>query len=174
MKIQPEFRSLPTSSDHNCFACSPANASGLKMTFFTHNDVVFSRVVIPEHLCGWNSVTHGGVISTILDETMSWAAMVLLKRLSFTQTMTVEFKQTVPVGAAMEAEGRVLEVRDNREAVVEGILTDLEGRVCATSRGSFRIFAPAVAKRLKIVDDNMLAWFHGLFDRTNPEAKEKI
>jgi hypothetical protein len=64
----------------------------------------------------------------------------------------------------MEAESRVLEVRDNREAVVEGVLTDGNGNVCATAQGTFQIFTPAVAKRLKIVDDKMLAWFYGLFE----------
>jgi uncharacterized protein (TIGR00369 family) len=164
MKIDPKFISLPTSADHNCFACSPVNAAGLRMTFFRQDDAVYSRAAIPEHLCGWNSVAHGGVVSTILDETMSWAAMVLLKRLSFTRKMTVEFMQTVAVGATMETESRVLEVRGDREAVVEGVLTDSDGNVCAMSRGTFRIFSPAVAKRLKIVDDKMLAWFHGLFE----------
>ena len=166
MKIQPHFEPLPTSADHNCFACSPANAAGLQMAFFRHEDRVYSRTTIPAHLGGWNDVTHGGVVSTILDETMSWAAMVLLKRLSFTRKMTVEFMKTVAVGATMEAEGRILEVKDSREAVVEGILTDSDNNVCAVSQGTFRIFSPAVAKRLKIVDDKMLAWFHGLFDRT--------
>ena len=164
MKINARCRPLPTSADHNCFACSPVNAAGLRMTFFQHADTVYSRVTIPDHLGGWNGVTHGGGLSTILDETMSWAAMVLLERLSFTQKMTVEFKRTVAVGATMEAEGRIRAVKDNREALVEGILTDLAGNVCALSEGTFRIFSPAVAKRLKIVDDRMLAWFHGLFE----------
>jgi len=164
MKIDADFKRLPTSADHNCFACSPANAAGLQMTFFASDDAVYSRIAIPAHLCGWNGVAHGGVVSTILDETMSWAAMVQLKRLGFTQKMTVEFIKTVAVGALMEAESRVLEVRDNREAVVEGVLTDGEGNVCARAQGTFRIFSPSVARRLKIVDDKMLAWFHGLFD----------
>jgi acyl-coenzyme A thioesterase PaaI-like protein len=166
MKIGSHFKPLPTSADHNCFACSPANAAGLQMRFFAHDDAVFSRVTIPAHLGGWNHVTHGGVVATILDETMSWAAMVLLKRLSFTQKMTVDFMKTVAVGATMETESRVLEMQNNREAVVEGILTDLDGSVCAVSRGAFRIFSPAVAKRMNLVDDKMLAWFHGLFEET--------
>ena len=162
MKIEPHFKPLPTSADHNCFACSPANEAGLQMVFFQHADTVYSRVTIPDHLGGWNAVTHGGVVSTILDETMSWAAMALLKRLSFTQKMTVEFKKTVAVGATMEAEARIREVKGNREATVGGVLTDAAGNVCAVSEGTFRIFSPAVAKRLKLVDDKMLAWFHGL------------
>ena len=164
MKIDARCKPLPTSADHNCFACSPANEAGLQMAFFQYEDTLLSRVTIPDHLGGWNAVTHGGVVSTILDETMSWAAMVLLKRLSFTQKMTVEFRKTVAVGATMEAEARIREVKDQREATVEGVLTDAAGNVCAVSEGTFRIFSPAVAKRLKLVDDKMLAWFHGLFE----------
>lgn len=163
MKIDARCKPLPTSADHNCFGCSPSNPAGLQMTFFQCDDTVCSRVTIPEHLGGWNAVTHGGVVSTILDETMSWAAMVLLKRLGFTQKMTVEFKKTVAVGATMEAESRIRSVHKDREAVVEGILTDAADNVCAVSEGTFRIFSPAVAQRLKIVDDRTLAWFHGLF-----------
>jgi acyl-coenzyme A thioesterase PaaI-like protein len=164
MKIDARFKALPTSADHNCFGCSPVNEAGLRMAFFRHQDVVYSRVVIPEHLGGWNNVAHGGVVSAILDETMSWAALVLLKRLGFTRKMTVEFKKTVAVGATMEAEGRIRSVRKDRETVVEGILTDADGTVCAVSEGTFRIFSPAVARRLNIVDDRTLAWFHGLFE----------
>ena len=163
MKIEAHFKPLPTSADHNCFGCSPVNEAGLRMAFFRHADAVYSRVVVPEHLGGWNNVAHGGVVSAILDETMSWAALVLLKRLGFTQRMSVEFKKTVAVGATMETESRVRAVKDDREAVVEAVLTDPEDNVCAVSEGTFRIFSPAVAKRLKIVDDKTLRWFYGLF-----------
>ena len=163
MKIDARFKPLPTSADHHCFGCSPVNAAGLQMAFFVHEDAVYARVAIPAHLGGWNAVAHGGVVAAILDETMSWAAMVLLKRFSFTRKMTVDYRQTVTVGATIETEGRVLEVRSNREVLVEGVLTDAGGKVCAVSEGTLRIFSPAVAKRLKIVDEKMLAWFDGLF-----------
>lgn len=88
--------------------------------------------------------------------------MVLLTRPSFTRKIPVEFRRTVAVGATMETETRVLDVRDSREAMLEGILTHAGGQVCAASEGTFRIFSPAVAKRLKIVDDKMLAWCHDL------------
>jgi acyl-coenzyme A thioesterase PaaI-like protein len=164
MKIGQHFTPLPTSADHNCFGCSPANEAGLQMAFFRHGQAVYSRVTIPAHLGGWNNVAHGGVLSAILDETMSWAAMVLLKRLGFTLNMRVEFRKTVPVGATVEAESRILAVKDDREVVVEGVLSDADDTVCAVSEGTFRVFSPAVAKRLKIVDDRTLAWFHGLFE----------
>jgi acyl-coenzyme A thioesterase PaaI-like protein len=164
MKIKSHFKQLPTSSDHNCFACSPVNQAGLRMNFFAHEDAVFSRVTIPEHLCGWNNVAHGGVVSTILDETMSWAGMYLLKRVSLTQALTVEFQKPVIICTLMEAECRIKALKGKREAVIEGVLTDTDEKVFATSVGTFQTFSPAVARRLKIADDNMLAWFHRLFE----------
>ena len=128
MKIKESFKQLPTSDSHNCFACSPVNSSGLRMNFFTNEEAVFSRVNIPEHLCGWNNVAHGGVVSTILDETMSWAAMYLLKRVSLTQSMTVEFIKPVSISTVMEAESRLLELKGRRDAFMEGVLTDADGK----------------------------------------------
>ena len=164
MKIKPEFKQLPTSDSHNCFGCSPVNSSGLRMNFFTNEEALFSQVTIPDHLCGWNNVVHGGVVSTILDETMGWAAMYLLKRVSLTQTMTVEFIKPVTIGTLMETESTVVELQGRRDAIIEGVLTNAAGEVCATSRGTFKTFSPAVAKRLKIADDNLLEWFHSLFE----------
>lgn len=166
MKIEETFKPLPTSASHNCFACSPKNAVGLQMQFFTDETSVFSRVTIPTHLCGWNNVAHGGVISTILDETMGWASMYLLKCISLTETLTVDFKKPVRIGTLMEVESKVLELRGRREAILEGVLTDTDGKVCATSMGTFTRFSPAVAKRLKIADDNMLEWYTSLFEAT--------
>ena len=134
------------------------------MRFFTREESVYSRVRVPGHLCGWNNVAHGGVVSTILDETMSWAAMYLLRRVSLTQKLTVEFVQPVYVGTVVEGEGRILEVKGRRDAIVEGILTDSNGAVCARSQGTFKTFSPEVAKRLKLADEALLAWYHRLFD----------
>lgn len=164
MKIKETFKPLPTSASHNCFACSPKNAAGLKMQFFTDEESVFSRVTIPAHLCGWNNVSHGGVISTILDETMGWATMYLLKCISLTQTLSVVFKKPVRIGGLMEVESKILELKGKREAIADSVLTDADGKVCATSIGTFTTFSPAVAKRLKIADDPMLDWYYRLFE----------
>ena len=165
MNVEPHFKSLPTSSNHNCFGCSPKNAAGLQMKFFAHEASVFSQVEIPPHLCGWNNVAHGGVISTILDETMSWAAMYLLKRVSLTQSLTVEFKKPVFVSTLMEAQSSILNLEGRRDVIVEGTLTDADGKVCATSQGTFKTFSPEVARRLGIADDPMLEWYHSLFEK---------
>ena len=109
MTSAQNLRELPNSRNHNCFGCSPVNPSGLQMRFFTDGRAVYSRVKVPEHLCGWSNIVHGGVLTTILDEVMSWSAITLLKRIALTRGIAVEFIKPVQVGGELKAEGRVRE-----------------------------------------------------------------
>jgi uncharacterized protein (TIGR00369 family) len=154
---------LPNSADHNCFGCSPTNPSGLQMKFFADGDKVSSNVTIPDHLCGWSNIAHGGVITTILDEIMSWAALHFLKRITMTKSMNIEFIKPVYIHRQLRAEGRVLEVSGKHDAVMEGILYSDNTVVCARSTANFSIFSPKVAKRFGIADDASLKFFQNVF-----------
>ena len=49
------------------------------MTFYTNQTAVYSKITVPDHLCGWNNLVHGGVLTTIMDEIMSWATIYFAK-----------------------------------------------------------------------------------------------
>jgi uncharacterized protein (TIGR00369 family) len=164
MKTAQNLRELPNSQNHNCFGCSPVNPSGLQMRFFTDGRAVYSRVKVPEHLCGWSHIVHGGVITTILDEVMSWSAITLLKRIALTRDIAVEFIKPVQVGGELRAEGRVREKGGKNDAVTEGVLYDASGEPCARASATFKVFSPAVARRLAIADEASIAWFERIFD----------
>lgn len=155
---------LPNRGDHNCFGCSPSNPSGLQMTFFTNETAVCSKITVPEHLCGWNNLVHGGVLSTILDEIMSWAAIYLLKMVPMTKSMTVEFLKPVYVGNLLKAEGTVFDKKGKHEALMEGRIYSEDGVCCASATATFAVFSPAVAKRLGIADEESLKWFEQIFN----------
>ena len=89
--MNEKYTQLPNSSDHNCFGCSPINKSGLQMKFYADDNTVYSDITVPDHLCGWSNITHGGVLTTILDEIMSWTALHFIKRITMTKTMEIEF-----------------------------------------------------------------------------------
>jgi hypothetical protein len=93
-----KYVKIPKGDDHHCFGCSPSNPHGLKMDFYYADNAVFSWVSVPEHLCGWNNLLHGGVIATILDEIMSWTAIYILKKFILTKKMTVEYIKPLTVG----------------------------------------------------------------------------
>ena len=73
-----DYMLLPAGESHNCFGC-PKNEAGLQMEFYLNEklDTVVSWLSVPDHLCGWGNIVHGGIISTLLDEAMGWAGLVL-------------------------------------------------------------------------------------------------
>ena len=163
MPSSKDCQHLPNSSDHYCFGCSPVNPSGLQMNFFADRDTVFSNVTIPDHLCGWSNIAHGGVLTTILDEIMSWAALHFIKRITMTKSMNIEFIKPVYIRNPLKAEGKVLEITGKHVAVMEGILYNDKGVACVKSTANFAIFSPKIAKRLGIADDNSLKFFANVF-----------
>jgi uncharacterized protein (TIGR00369 family) len=159
------YKQLPNNRKHNCFGCSPVNPSGLQMKFYTAKSAVYSKVAVPDHLCGWNNLVHGGVLTTILDEIMSWAAIYLLKRVPLTKSIAVDFLKPVRVGRALRVQGMVLEKTGKREVLMEGkIFNEEDDECCAKATGTLAVFSPAVAKRLKITDNESLKWFEQIFD----------
>jgi uncharacterized protein (TIGR00369 family) len=133
------------------------------MQFFADEDTVYSNVIVPDHLCGWSNIAHGGVLSTILDEIMSWAALHFLKRITMTKSMTMEFIKPVYIRSPLKATGKVLEVGAKHDAVMEGILYNQSDEVCVKSKADFAVFSPKVAKRLGIADDASLKFFADIF-----------
>jgi uncharacterized protein (TIGR00369 family) len=168
--IPSGMKPVPNRSDHLCFGCGPRNPYGLKMKFYSDEKVVVSWVTVPEHLCGWDNLVHGGVITTILDEIMSWSAIYLLKRFILTKSIRVDFLKPLCVGQRLRAEGSVQSVADGREASVAGVICDPEGRPCARSQGTFAIMAPRVAGRLGIMDQRRLQEFAGLLGIVDGQA----
>ncbi|MBW2086388.1 MAG: PaaI family thioesterase [Deltaproteobacteria bacterium] len=150
---------LPNSDRHNCFACSSINPYGLQMKFFTDEKAVYSWITVPRHLCGYNNVVHGGIVSTILDEIMGWAAIYLLKKITLTKTMTIDFIKTVYIGEPLKTEGKVLNLCGKREALIEGFIFNEKGELCARSKGSFTLLSPKLAVRLGVMNDEDIRSF---------------
>ncbi len=140
-----------------CFACGPANPAGLRMRFAAGRDRVVSYLTVPDHLRGWSTMVHGGVVSTILDEIMSWSAIHRFKSVILTKSLSVAFKKPVHVGQPLKAVGTVLEIRSSREALMRGeLFSATEGELYASAQGVFAIIKPKVALKLGIVDEQTL------------------
>ena len=129
-----ELKELPNTDTHNCFACSPVNSSGLQMKFFTDDRRVYAKVSVPEHMGGWNRIAHGGILATILDETMGWAGIYLLEQLTLTKTMTIDFVKAVMVGEELRCEAWVQERTGKREAIIHVVIYNADKEICASSQ----------------------------------------
>ena len=164
MKVHAEYRKLANRTDHNCFGCSPTNSKGLRLEFYTDEKTVFTKVKVPLHMCGWENMVHGGIISTILDEIMSWTAIHQLKKFILTRTMTVDFLKPVFVDEELRAEGNVIEKTGPREAVVQGRLYNADGTLCAKSSGTFALVKPEYLKKMGVFKDGDVEAFNRLLE----------
>ena len=153
---KPGYKPLLNLDTHKCFGCSPVNPVGLQMQFHSKGDAVFSWVRVPDHLCGWSNVVHGGIVSTILDEIMSRASLYLLRKFVMTKSMTVEFLKPVFVGKEIRAEGKVISVNSEREAEIGGSLYNEDEELCARSSGKFALFTPDALKKMGFTDEALL------------------
>lgn len=163
VKSIENMKKLPNRGKNPCFGCGPSNPYGLRMEFTTDGSAVYSRLSIPTHLCGWNDLAHGGIISTVLDETMSWAAISLLRRYILTKSMTVDFLRPVWTERPIQAEARVVEKVSEREALMEAALYDDGGTLCARSQGKFAIYTTEGIKKLGLFDAELLDSFDEVF-----------
>lgn len=150
------FRRLPHREDDNCFVCSPNNDAGLHLQFFTDGTRVVSWFRVPAHLSGWDQIFHGGLIATVLDEVMGWTALHLLKQMTLTKGISVEFLKPVYVGEEVRIEGVPLEVTNHREVVMQGFFYNQRDELCARAKGRFALFSVAAMRERAIVNEKIL------------------
>jgi len=148
----------------DCFACGPENEHGLQMDFYTDGECVYSWLTVDRQRCGWRKLLHGGIVSTILDEAMSWSAHNLLQKLILTKSIQVEFHRPAYVETPLHVVGRVAVINSEREAVMEAILENDAGEKCATARGVFATMTPKVARRMKVIDEAVIQAFEKHFN----------
>ena len=137
--MKEERIELPKPEGHGCFACGTANPIGLDLHFYRLNDTVCTDVTLGQYHEGWQNMAHGGIITTLLDEVMSWT-IIFFKRVFFvTRRIDVKFSKPVPLGVPLTAKGRMANEQKSRKLEVVGELFDDQGRVLARSRGEFVI-----------------------------------
>lgn len=154
-----DLKDLISRDNHGCFGCDPENECGLHMSFKTDGTWVYSRVDIPAHVRGWKRLTHGGIITTMLDEVMSWGAIAMLGSMILTKNISVNFLQPIPVETTVIAASRVKEVSSPRESIMEARIEDLEGALLATGEGIFATFSLERAQEMQIMDEVLLQQF---------------
>lgn len=141
--------------DLKCFGCGSENMHGLRMRFETDGTKVYSKVIIADHLRGWSNLAHGGVISSILDETMSWTAICMTARLILTKKMEVEFLRPVLINEEIFCEGWSEEIINDRSAVISAKIMDSAGTELARAKGHFALLKKTSFERLGITIDHL-------------------
>lgn len=157
---QPALKALENfDQERDCFACGANNPIGLKMEFYSDGQTVYSWLRTPKSLCGWRNVIHGGIITTIMDETMSWTAHHLIKKLILTKSIQVQFLHPLYVEEKIQVEGRVNCISREREAELNARIFNKNGQKCAQAVGTFALLKPKTARRLGIIEESIIRNF---------------
>ena len=122
--------------DDLCFCCGKANTRGLRMTIgYPEPGAAETSLVIPEWFSGWRGITHGGFLSTVLDEIMAHACVSASAR-AMTGELAIRYLKPVPVGTRVRVVGSVKETR-GRIMGTEGKVYDESGAVVAEASARF-------------------------------------
>jgi acyl-coenzyme A thioesterase PaaI-like protein len=92
------------SDANHCFVCGPGNPIGLKLDFRLEDDICHSEFTPgPDH-CGYDNVTHGGIVFSALDDVMAnWLFLKGFK--AFTAKCDIRYRDALPIGTTVRLEG---------------------------------------------------------------------
>ena len=122
---------------HKCFACGTANPMGLNLKFYRSGDAICTDITLGEYHVGWENISHGGIISTILDEVMSWSILYFKRVFFVTRKMELKYIRPVLVGTPLIARGMVTDSAKPPKIMTKSELRDDQGNLLARSTGEF-------------------------------------
>lgn len=121
-----------------CLVCGRDNPHGLHLSSFvdTEANTVHARFQPAEHHIGFRGIVHGGVVATVVDEVMTWAATWVGKRFCVCGELTVRFRSNVSVRQALTVTS-LIEYSRPRLIQTAAKVTDEAGTLIAFAQGKY-------------------------------------
>lgn len=121
--------------DQMCFVCGPGNPIGLHLEFWNEGDRYCTKFTPDVRHTGYAGMTHGGVLTAVLDEVMGRLLWVRNLRAA-TAHMEVRWCQPAPIGEQLHFTGWIEEVR-GRLVRCAAIAHNDAGQVVARAKAKF-------------------------------------
>jgi haloacid dehalogenase superfamily, subfamily IA, variant 3 with third motif having DD or ED/haloacid dehalogenase superfamily, subfamily IA, variant 1 with third motif having Dx(3-4)D or Dx(3-4)E len=126
-------------SNRLCFACGPDNPIGLKLKPVYDGEKVRAEFTPGEFHQGWENVTHGGILYTLLDEVAAYAILCYGIDFGVTAKSEVRFKQIAPTNEPIQISAWVTKLT-RRLVETEGVLTLKDNMVIAEGNSLFYVW----------------------------------
>ncbi len=122
--------------EHHCFGCGTLNEFGLQLAFRRARGGVWAELRPDRRYEGYVGIVHGGVLTAMLDEAMSWA-ITAEGQFAMTARLNTSFRRPARVGSLLRVEGQVVEQR-RRLIDATATITEVDsGTVVAVAEGRF-------------------------------------
>jgi uncharacterized protein (TIGR00369 family) len=132
---RPLMLELPHTA--GCLVCGRDNPHGLHLSSFVdpESGVISTTFTPAEHHIGFESVIHGGVLATVVDELMVWSAIWASKRACVAAEMSLRFIRKAGVGRPLRATARVTR---HRSRLIEATAEMYDGaKLICTATGKY-------------------------------------
>ena len=122
----------------SCFVCGPANPISLAVKFRLENDICKGEFTPGDNHCGWDGVTHGGIIFSVLDDVMAnWIYLNGMK--GYTAKCEVRFRNPLPTGCKVLLEGFPTRQRRNMVMLEGRVIREDNQQIIADCQASFML-----------------------------------
>ena len=133
---------------HHCFACGELNEQGLHLVLHTNPTGAWTETTIAPRFQGWDSVAHGGIVCTLLDEVMAWS-VIGRGTWGVTARLNVAFRRPIATDRPIRAEGWVVDLNRRAIRTAGRVFDPVSGDDYATAEGTFMALPDDQLGRLK-------------------------
>lgn len=125
-------------SDEYCFACGEKNPIGLHLTFDFDGEKITTKKILPREFEGYEGAAHGGIISTMLDETMCKFISAKYHEKSLTGRLEVRYKFPTPINQELKI--TAWEENQQRNIItMRATVETLDGTITAEATAKFAL-----------------------------------
>ncbi|CAA7600697.1 Thioesterase superfamily [Acididesulfobacillus acetoxydans] len=129
-----------------CFVCGMDNPRGLRVSYRHKDGETSAKVIIEDAFAGYPGIVHGGIVTTLLDETMA-KTIEHLGIWAVTASIEVSFRCPTPVNTPLVLLGRRVK-GETRLFRTEATLCLEDGTVLAEARAVFVKSPKPIADKL--------------------------
>lgn len=120
----------------------------MHMEFFEDNDDVVCFWRPGEHYEGWVGVMHGGILSTLLDETACWVVFRKLQTSGVTSKLSVSYRKPVMASdSQLTIRAHIKQQRQNL-VFIEGFIENANGDVCVQADIVYYVYDEEKAREM--------------------------
>ena len=129
-------------ADEYCIACGEKNPIGLHLTFDFDGEKITTKKILPREFQGYDGTAHGGILSTMLDETMCKFISAKYNERALTGRLEVRYKFPTPI----EQELKITAWQENQRKniiTMRSTVETVDGTITAEATAKFAVVALA-------------------------------
>lgn len=123
-----------------CFVCGPKNDIGLGVSFRIEDGICRAEFTPDKFHCGYDGVTHGGIVFSVLDDVMAnWIYLNGIR--AYTAKCDIRYKDSLAIGTRVSLEGHCIKQK-GRLIAMQGKMFNVQSKqLVAETNASFMIEA---------------------------------